>query len=655
MNINEYLLDNPKMVETLFTKVFGKYMLRYYDQADYVVDFSTNEDTSYQDANNKRIVIALNNVITMLQRNIHVLAVAYHELAHTLYTDNEIRDKITRKALQVILEDVLNRDDLTENEKHFVRQEIYESNYAHNIWNVLEDTRIERLLVEDFVFLKEIVEPLKTMIDHHNNDLFMWRTEQGNPKQIIVDESEAFCSKKKTSQLAKAKNIATIFKELFLQGIIDQVLSSTRNQPKPDLSSDHDTIKNYDKDNAAREKTHSASRIKSMQDNYDYKQEQIKRLEKRIESIEKFKEDVEQDEGRINKEATLTTATNEINDTINMIEDTQERMQEIAKEYLELCGKDITQKDDIYKQLEDIKKIDISNPLDTAIKDILFKSQNTIIENQESLEYNRSVEEYNKVIPQHRLQKAKLYYNPKQNLRQGITASQTKKYSLDISNKVNVGRIVSSKANKTAPQVFYNRGKDITFTRKVVVFEDVSSSTTDFAHVFSSIAYSLSQAFDSVEWWGYGDKLFLKKPQDYKYQTRDLGTQQGLNIHGTQASRLLSVMKKYKNLDYTYVIITDGDMSSVFRDKDTWDYFKNKTVVTGFLTKDIKTNSPHHIDLLSEIAKSNGYYPDEQDDLQDIINYAQINYHTFNDEVKLMPIIYKGINSVMQHVKNRLK
>jgi hypothetical protein len=114
-------------------------------------------------------------------------------------------------------------------------------------------------------------------------------------------------------------------------------------------------------------------------------------------------------------------------------------------------------------------------------------------------------------------------------------------------------------------------------------------------------------------------------------------------------------MKKYKNLDYTYVIITDGDMSSVFKDKETWDYFKNKTVVTGFLTQDIKKNSPHSIDLFSEIAKLNGYYPTPQDDLQDISNYANITRDTFHDELKLMPIIYKGIDSVMQLVKNRLK
>ena len=493
------------------------------------------------------------------------------------------------------------------------------------------------------------------MIDHHNNDLFMWRTEQGNPKQIIVDEAEAFCAKKKTSQLAKAKNIATIFKELFLQGVIDQVLSNTRNQPKPDLSSDHDTIKNYDKDNNAREKSLSASRQESAKDNYQYKEFKNKKHQEHLEELEKYKKVIEQDDRIPNKDRALESVQAEINEVLNMIDDNKERMQEMAKEFKEHFDKDITKKDDIYEQLGDIKKIDIENPLDSAIKDILFKSQNTIIENEESLEYNRSVEDYNKVIPQNNLRKAKLYYNPKQSLRQGVTASQTKKYSIDISNKVNVGRIVSSKANKTAPQVFYNRGKDITFTRKVVVFEDVSSSTTEFAHVFSSIAYSLSQAFDSVEWWGYGDRLFLKKPKDYKYETRDLGTQQGLNIHGTQASRLLSVMKKYKNLDYTYVIITDGDMSSVFKDEDTWNYFKNKTVVTGFLTKDIKNNSPHHIDLLSEIAKSNGYYPDEDDDLSDIYNKSQMNYHTFQNEVKLMPIIYKGINSVMQHVKNRLK
>jgi hypothetical protein len=636
MNINEYLLDNPKMVEVLFTKIFGKYMLRYYDQTGYVVEFSTSEPTSYQNAEKKRIVISLENVITMLQSNIHVLAVAYHELAHTLYTDNDVRDKIRKKANDLVIEQMREDTTLDSHELHVAVGELYAGNHLHNVWNVLEDTRIERLLGEDFPFLKEIIEPLKTMIDPQKDHLFMWRSEKGSPRQDIVDEAEAFCTKKKVSQLSRAKNIANIFIKLYLKDLVDKSRNGNRTSSK-------------EKESSARTKVMENKRQEAMKDMYSAKQRHAKDIQEKLEDT---LQDLEKDNLTPNEKDALSERRKKLEE---WLESKVSESKELARDYLESYNKDITEQNSPYEQLETIKKLDIETTLDSAIKDILFKAQNTIIENQENISYNDSVENYPNNIDTMFLKKAKLYYNPKQSLRQGITASQSKKYSIDLSNKVNVGRIVSSKANRTAPQVFYNRGKDISFTRKVVVFEDISSSTTDFTHLFSSIAYSLSQAFDSVEWWGYGNKLFLKKPKDYQFLTRNLGSSQHLDIHGTEAYRLLNVMKKYKNLDYTYVIITDGDMSSVFKDKETWDYFKNKTVVTGFLTQDIKKNSPHSIDLFSEIAKLNGYYPTPQDDLQDISNYANITRDTFHDELKLMPIIYKGIDSVMQLVKNRLK
>ena len=221
MKINEYLLDNPKAVEGLFTKIFGKYMLRYYDTQDYTVTFSTHEDTSYQDSRNKRIVISLNNVIAMLQKDVNVLAVAYHELAHTLYTNDIERDKIRQKTYDLIsqhLQGTLKDSNQEYNVSRLLRQD----HIVHNVWNTVEDTRIERLLIQEFPFLKDIVDPLRTIIDPHDDELFKWRTGIGTPSPTIVELAEEYCSPKKKSQIHRAAILRDIIVELYLQEYIDK-------------------------------------------------------------------------------------------------------------------------------------------------------------------------------------------------------------------------------------------------------------------------------------------------------------------------------------------------------------------------------------------------------------------------------------------------
>ena len=114
-------------------------------------------------------------------------------------------------------------------------------------------------------------------------------------------------------------------------------------------------------------------------------------------------------------------------------------------------------------------------------------------------------------------------------------------------------------------------------------------------------------------------------------------------------------MKKYRNKDYTYVIITDGDMNSIFDDIDLWNYFKEKIAVVGFLDKTIKEHAPHNVDVLAEIAKSKGYRVSPNESIREIVKNAQIAEHDFYNNKMINPIIVKSVNGVMQLVKNRLR
>lgn len=656
MTLNEYLLDNPQAVEGLFTKIFGKYMLRYYDHADYIVKFDNYAETSYQDSKNKKIVISMANVIAMLKHDINVLAVAYHELAHTLYTDDLERDKIRKKVIDHMWLTLKPYHSNTSVDPYYeVANQLHNGDTFHMIWNVLEDTRIERLLTKDFPFLQEIVEPLKTMIDPGDDDLFMWRSQKGKPSQKIVDLAEEFCSPKKKSQLAKAKIIYDIFEEIYLKKMLDAAKlpkdkqNSTKGSPQLDA---------YESTKDIKRQISNAQHTESLQE----RMQQHKKISDDVaDQIEKLDEKYQ---------ATRNDSTLEHNAKVQSLQELNrekerlERKQEIAnleieeykKRIEELTGKEYSEitKKDAQDELNEVRLLETNNDHEKAVKSILENMKQTLVEQQDLQNYANSVVYYDTTKPTLHYPISKVY-SPKQKLRNGMSAAMAKRYTLDLSNKVNVGRIVSSKANRTAPQVFYGRGKDISFTKKVVIFQDVSSSTHAFKHMFSSIAHSLANAFESVEWWGYGDYIFEKAKKDYDKDTRSLGDAHHLPINGTNASRLLNVMKKYKNKDYTYVIITDGDMNSIFKDIDTWNYFKDKIAVVGFIDQEIKNHAPHHVDLLSKLAKSLGYQPKDTDKIQDVIDKAHINFSTFHNAKNTMPLIVHGVNGVMELVKNRLR
>lgn len=663
MNLNDYLLNNPSAVEGLFTKIFGEYMLRYYDQTGYRVHFSSHEPTSYQDANQKIIMISLENVISMLKKDIHVLAVAYHELAHVLYTDNDVRDKIRRKAIdQLHLRMQEKIDDDTKYRR--VMQVIRSFGYIHKIWNVVEDTRIERLLVKDYPFLKEIVDPLKTMIDPGDDELFMWRSTQGKPSQEIVDLAEEFCSPKKKSQIKRAEILVDLFIALYFQELIDHVDQHDSDNYQENSQSDHDfsqeqtqKLDEYDGGNSSdsdiAKKRIAEERKKELKEDYKRRKAAQESMER---SVKKAQDDLDQQikDGTIS-DYDATREQDNIDHNARLMRDYHRDSKRIADDYQETYGEaiddDTNEKASAQEKLQEIKHIESASAQDQAIKSMLESIQKTIVEQEENKAYDRAVQEY-RYSPYEYMDydTTKTIYNPKQKLRNGMSAAMSKRYSLDLSHKVSVDRIVRTKANKQAPQVFYNRGKDISFTKKIVIFEDVSSSTTRFSKYFSSMAYSLAQAFESVEWWGYGDYLFKKDPKDFPYNTMAVGRHYRIQIGGTNARNLLSVMRKYRNKDYTYVIITDGDMQSIFEEQATWNIFKDKVAVVGLLDNDIKKNAPHNVDLLEHMAKRKGYYPKPNEDIHGIIKRAKIDIEDLSDP----SVVVHGINGVMELVKGRL-
>lgn len=653
MNINDYLLANPKAVQGLFTKIFGKYMLRYYDNEGYAVKFDEHAPTSYQDEQNKLIVIALDNVIAMLQKGVNVLAVAYHELAHTLYTNNDTRDKIRDKAVSQVFE-YCNQTGRSTSPSYTYNETF--SKRAHAIWNVLEDTRIERLLADEFDFLKPIIEPLKTIIDPSNDELFKWRV-HGTAKQSIVDNAEAFCLSKKQSQIKLASYIANIYIELYLhddqQAISEQVkdnYTKSKKRTKGDdmqeqMSNDNEAQKQRQKDFAAKQ---TKQNIESLQNDIDNTQGAIDNAKQILEDNPQLPPDKVQD------------YLEYINNSKEYVDADKQRIQYAKERFQEATGESFddyqeSQSQSQEQQLNVIKSLETNDSSEQAIKSMLESVQKTIIENSILEGYRNAVKEYQDSKIHSFLPQIERIYSAKQKIRQGLNAVQAKRYSTNISNKVNVPRIVSSKANHTAPQVFYGRGKDIEFTKKVVIFEDVSSSTDSFTHIFSSIAQSLAESFESVEWYGYGDDLFLKKPKHYNLETRNLGKTAGLYVGGTSTYKLLNVMKKYQNNDNIYVIITDGDMSSIFQDKDLWSFYKEKCVVIGFIDKEIKENTPHHVDILAEITKRVGYTPQPEETIRTIFQNSGLTYHTMKTKSIYQPAVVKGINGVYELIKSRVR
>ena len=568
MNLNEYLIKNPKHIEGIFTKIFGKYLMRYYKGTEgYSVTFSHYEKTSYNDSRKKIICIAMSNVIELLKLNVPVLSIAYHELAHTLYTKQSAKNKIIGKVY-----DSWGSRDIDK---------------INTIWNVIEDERIERKLVKDYDFLKEIMEPLPQIIVG-DNLLFSWRNgEKEKAPQHLVDLCEEIVSGSRTTNDRFAEIIIELIKTYYPDG---NIVQQTKSIPSPKAQQETEKEDNENAENRKGEKQETQEQEQQAGDEKQETQEQEQQAgDDTLQENETEKENDNESDSNTKGENENTSLNESDNDTEGEVDKKRKTLENEGTQ---------RQINEQQRELNEMDNLDIDETQE-VIRSILKDYQKDLEESREIEEYNDAIKTYTTpvCINHPMIRKVPNYYSAKTTLKNGMTLAQAKKYSTNITTRVSVPRIVESMANKKEPAVFYGKGKDFSFMRKVVIFEDISGSTQGFTEIFSSIALSLSKSFQETEWWGYGNKLFKKLPRDYPYSTYDVNACSPKVGYGTETQKLLSVMKKYRGKDNLYVIITDGDMREFFWNKELYQEFRDKTCVIGILDKEIKEKMPHHVEL----------------------------------------------------------
>lgn len=499
-DLNEYIKDKPDAIEAIFSNLFGKHLMRYYPgNKEYAVSFHPSIPTSYNDEKTKRIVIAMSNVRDLLNMNIPVLGVAYHEMAHTLYTKNIKRNHILDKVIK-------------NNSKTLHYSD------AKNIWNVLEDEYIERRLKREYPFLEKYIKDLKEIIEE-DGLLMSWRKgrTENAPKEL-VELAEEFANKRLTNKRS-AEIIATIAKKWY--GFENEVIKR-----KP--------LKNKSK---RMKKGHG----------HDGQETQQETQSEKPKEEEGFDED----------------------------------------EWEKLEG------DSVLKEILKNKEKE--------------KMEQEIVKDFQRAQHSKSGQEISKISKGYNLknQKIKKFYNAKHFIDGGKTRAQGKGYTMVANHRVSVPRIIESKANKKPPKVFYGKSKDISFFKKVVVFEDVSGSTLNHyetSHVFSNIAKTLVDAFDGSEWWLYGAQLHLKNKKDYEYNSFPLIRGVSNQMHSqTNAHLIVQAMRYYKSTkgeNNIYVIITDGDLRKLIYDqKELFEEFKDKTAIVGILDPMITKHSTYYLNF----------------------------------------------------------
>jgi hypothetical protein len=526
MNLNQYLLAHPEKTEHLFVNIFGKYMMRYYDQdKNYAIRYSRQLETSYNDPHRKIIAIAESNVRLLLSMDIPILAIAYHELAHSLYTKQTTRNKII---------------DLVYYSRHSGSHSLEE---VRTIWNVLEDEYIERRMVKEFDFLKEILEPLRTCVEP-DDKLMGWRKGlrgKDGIDQRVIQLAERFAEKR----LSADKSADIIRDILALYANDNQMpqmeMNSYKKQEEP-KQGDGDPKDNEEEKNKG-------------EDNEE-----------------------EKNKGEDNKDG--ENKDNENEDEEGGVGNKEEKVQSEV-------GKRIERLENERKKIEELEG-------DENIKKLLLNATDESINQQRRLRYNEAV----KVVKgprsyRHATQRITEIYNGKHEIRGMQALAQSKSHSMQITHRINVPLLVEKEASRKAPSVFYGKGKDVSFTKKVVIFEDVSGSTHNFTREFSEIARAISNAFEETEWWAYGSKLYLRHPRDLPYYSYYEANGVGIT-YATNSQHLLSVMEHYKNEDNTYVIITDGYVGRLLSDP-LYQKFKDKIVFIGIITRDMEKASKHTV------------------------------------------------------------
>lgn len=611
--LTKLLINNPKEIQDLFTVVFGKYLLNYYpDTQDYSVSFDSNAESSYQDGRNKRIVIALSNVVLLLKNNIHPFAVAYHELAHVLYTSDSKRDKI--------------RNQVSDN--------LYamwgfrpSSQLPHTVWNVLEDERIERKIVKDYPFLKSLINPLRTAVTE-DGKLMSWRTQ--------IDLSKVPADLVQQAELYANKDLKTDDCISIITYIIDQ-----HYKPAPGQGNGEEIADQMFKDgNGDADGGMSGVGDTSDQDG---------------DEVEEDAEDGEED-----GDSVLDDIFEE-DDEEDSDEELLERTQDQANTEQEIK--------DINKTIEELKGMTSTDPQEEALRKMLLevkeaqKNQHDLQQYNDAVKVLKPIKESTKTMP--RIDMCNSLINLSQDIKGGLTAAQRKSYSSNISNRINVQRIIDSSASKREPRVFYGKGKDVSYLRKVVIFEDVSGSTSGMiSSIFSDIAFNLQKSFEGAEWWVYADRLGMKPKQDYMYKSYDANMVYNCG-GGTSTKNLVHVMRKYRKENAIFVIITDGDVYSLVNTEDNlFEEFKDRTVLIGMgLNKEIVKNVPNKHDITDEFQKLQNNVQKTEDMWRKHIRSAD-GYEEYESFVKRTnpnikrnqeEIVVDSVRSLMPIIKGRLK
>ena len=618
--LTKLLIDNPTEIKELFTVVFGKYLLNYYPETkDYSVQFDTSAESSYQDSRHKRIVIALSNVVLLLKNNIHPFAVAYHELAHVLYTSDSKRDNIRVKVLQNLygLWGFQPRSDL-----------------PHTIWNILEDERIERKLVKDYPFLKSLINPLRTAVTE-DGKLMSWRCQKDLSKvpADIVQQAELYASK--DLKISDCVNIITY--------IIDQHYKPA---PGEDGSEIADKVFKDGGDNAGGMSGGDTSNEDG--DTEDSEEESDAEGNGDAEDSEEESEDAED------------SILDELDDEDEDADDSEEQEEKDKKQVAQELK-------DIKKTIEELKNMTSNDPQEEALRKMLLEVKEAQKTQHDLRQFNDAVKTIKKTVsnsPQllDKIDKCRSIINLSQDIKGGLTSAQRKSYSSNISNRINVQKIIDSSASRKEPRVFYGKGKDVSYLRKVVIFEDVSGSTSGFlTSIFSDIAFNLQKSFEGSEWWIYADSLAMKPKQDYAFKSFDGNAYEYNCGGGTSSENLVHVMRKYRKENAIFVIITDGDIYPLINTEDNlFEEFKDKSVLIGVgINNDITQVVPNKYDITDSYTQFQDLWRNRNrgDDTYDYKEKFEDYMFRINPNIKhkYEEIVADAVRSLMPIIKGRLK
>jgi hypothetical protein len=521
--INDIILADDKILTTIFTRIFGQYMMRYYGDKTkkHTVIFDNYAESSYHNSSQNVICIAKKNIVQQLKSNVNPFAVAYHELAHVLYTNDKVRDKIREKTAHVLVNVMQNKN--AESLSNHDPSRLQET--MHSLWNVVEDERIERIMMTEYEFLRPILDPLKTIIQ--DDGLIMsWRLgKYANqvPDQKVAEQCELYLqyyNDKRLSQGSRVDYCSTVLATLWVL-IFDQ--NQMLSQPTPP-------------------KTPPANPGKPAKGTGG---------------------------GDVDDKPTKTRGGGD--------KPTQDK--DDSKDDSKDDGKDDSKDDDKYlkaleKELENIEQNIQTQRIEKSYNDSVIDERKRIVVSKKVRDrYNNlfAIE-----IP--------LFASQKHIVRGGLTMGQAKSYKSDITSKLNKHRLVEAVVHNKEPKVFYNKGRDTTQLRKVVIFQDVSGSTHHtYDFLFDIIAYSLAKSFDQVDWWLYGDMLAKKHTQDFSTPSYLVGKEYNI-ASSTNSGLLVNVMQRYANEKAIFVVLTDGDLFALFQDISLFKKFAPQTAFVGELS-----------------------------------------------------------------------